>query len=230
VDVTEAGVTADRRAVIPAHLRRSLQMSTSRSAAVALAGTVLMGLLAACGSAGASSAGYVPLTTSSTPAPAVGGAQAPGQVAPAVAPPAAAGKPGNVVAPQAPATDFSALARRFVALRNSGTQALAAIKNQASSTDLEVDKRLMAQAATIYGNYVQQLRALPFPATMKSDADALATAVSTVQATFVQASQVATFNDLDPLLQKLVDGQDDQLAATNVVEKDLGLPQSTPKP
>jgi hypothetical protein len=227
VDVIEAGVTADRRAVIPAHLRRALQMSTSRSTAVALAGTALMGLLAACGSAGASSAGYVPLTTSPTPAPAVvAPAQAAGQVAPAVA----AGKPGNVVAPQAPATDFTALARRFVALRNSGTQALAAIKDQASSTDLEVDKRLMAQAATIYANYAQQLRALPFPATMKTDADALATAVSVVQATFVQASQVATFNDLDPLLQKLVDGQDDQLAATNVVEKDLALPQSTPKP
>jgi hypothetical protein len=205
-------------------------MTISRSIAAALAGTALTGLLAACGSAGASSAGYVPLTASATPAPAVvGPAQAPAQVAPAVAP-AAAGKPANGVAPQAPATDFSGLARRFVALRNTGTQALAAIKDQASSSDLEVDKRLMAQAATIYGNYAQQLRAMPFPASMKNDAEALATAVTTVQATFVQASQVATFNDLDPLLQKLVDGQDNQLTATNVLEKDLGLPQSTPKP
>ncbi|MEA2671088.1 MAG: hypothetical protein QOG45_1308, partial [Chloroflexota bacterium] len=98
-------------------------MTISRSTAVALAGTALMGLLAACGSAGASSAGYVPLSpsASATPAPAVvDPAQAPAQVAPAVAPPAAAGTPGTVVAPQAPATDFSGLARRFVALRNTG--------------------------------------------------------------------------------------------------------------
>jgi hypothetical protein len=205
-------------------------MTISRSTAAVLAGTALAGLLAACGSAGASSAGYAPLTASATPAPAAADpAQAPAQIVPA-APQAAAGKPANVVVPQAPATDFSGLARRFVALRNSGTQALAAIKNQASNSDLEVDKRLMAQAATIYSNYAQQLRALPFPASMRPDADTLATAVSAVQATFVQASQVATFNDLDPLLQKLVDGQDNQLTATNVVEKDLGLPQSTPKP
>jgi hypothetical protein len=65
---------------------------------------------------------------------------------------------------------------------------------------------------------------------MRPDADALVAAVATVQATFVQASQVASFNDLGPLLQKLVDAQDNQLNATNVVEKDLGLPQSTPRP
>jgi hypothetical protein len=205
-------------------------MTFSRSTA-ALAGTALAGIFAACGSAGASTgAGYVPLTASPTPAPAaVDPVQAPAQVVPGAAQ-VPAGKPANVVAPQAPATDFTALARRFVALRNSGTQALAAIKTQASSTDLEVDKRLMAQAATVYANYAQQLHALPFPASMRADADALATTVTTVQADFVQASQVASFNDLDPLLQKLVDAQDDQLNATNVVEKDLSLPLSTPKP
>jgi hypothetical protein len=46
----------------------------------------------------------------------------------------------------------------------------------------------------------------------------------------VQASQVSTFDQLDPLLQTLVNDQDDQLTATNAVEKDLGLPQSTPHP
>jgi hypothetical protein len=206
-------------------------MTLSRSLA-ALAGTALAGVLAACGSAGASTAaGYAPLTASATPAPATANpAQAqPAQVVPGAAQ-APAGKPANVVAPQAPATDFTALARRFVALRNSGTQALAAIKTQASSTDLDVDKRLMAQAATVYANYAQQLHALPFPPSMKADVDALAITVSTVQADFVQASQVASFNDLDPLLQKLVDAQDDQLNATNGVEKDLSLPLSTPKP
>jgi hypothetical protein len=211
-------------------------MTLSRSIA-ALAGTALAGVLAACGSAGASTAaGYAPLTASATPAPATADpAQAqPAQAQPAQGVPGAgqapAGKPASAVAPQAPATDFTALARRFVALRNSGTQALAAIKTQASSTDLDVDKRLMAQAATVYANYAQQLHALPFPPSMRADADALATTVSTVQADFVQASQVASFNDLDPLLQKLVDAQDDQLNATNVVEKDLSLPLSTPKP
>jgi hypothetical protein len=209
-------------------------MTISRSTAAALAATALTSLLAGCGSTGTASAGYVPLTASPTAAPAaVDPVQAPAQVAPGAPQAPAANVPANVpkvVAPQAPATDFSGLARQFVALRNSGTQALTAIKDQASSSDLEVDKRLMAQAATIYANYAQQLHALPFPASMRHDADALAQAVSAVQATFVQASQVATFNDLDPLLQKLVDGQDNQLTATNVVEKDLSLPLSTPKP
>jgi hypothetical protein len=209
-------------------------MTIFRSIPAALAGTALAGLLAACGSAGATSAGYVPLTASATPAPATADpAQAPAaqpaQVVPG-APQAPAGQPAKVVAPQAPATDFSAIARRFVALRNQNSQALAAIRGQTSNSDLEADKRVMAQAATIFGTYAQQLRALPFPASMKSDADALVTAVTTVEGTFVQASQVASFNDLGPLLQKLVDTEDVQLTATNVVEKDLSLPLSTPKP
>jgi hypothetical protein len=208
-------------------------MTISRSTAAALAGIALAGLLAACGSAGATSAGYVPLTASATPAPATTDpAQAPAQPAQVVpgAPQAPAGQPAKVVAPQAPATDFSAIARRFVALRNQNSQALAAIKGQTSNSDLEADKRVMAQAATIFGTYAQQLRALPFPASMKSDADALVTAVTTVEGTFVQASQVASFNDLGPLLQKLIDTEDVQLTATNVLEKDLSLPLSTPKP
>ncbi|MDB5065273.1 MAG: hypothetical protein JWM18_1707 [Chloroflexi bacterium] len=208
-------------------------MTISPSTAAALTGTVLAGLLAACGSAGATSAGYVPLTASPTPAPATADpapAQAqPAQVVPG-APQAPAGQPAKVVAPQAPATDFSALSRRFVALRNQDSQGLAAIKGQTSNSDLEADKRVMAQAATIFSTYAQQLRALPFPASMRTDADALVTAVTTVQATFVQASQVASFNDLGPLLQKLIDTEDVQLTATNVVEKDLSLPLSTPKP
>jgi hypothetical protein len=208
-------------------------MTISRSTAAALAGIALAGLLAACGSAGATSAGYVPLTASATPAPATADpAQAPAQPAQVVpgAPQAPAGQPAKVVAPQAPATDFSAIARRFVALRNQNSQALAAIRGQTSNSDLEADKRVMAQAATIFGTYAQQLRALPFPASMKSDADALVTAVTTVEGTFVQASQVASFNDLGPLLQKLIDTEDVQLTATNVIENDLHLPLSTPRP
>ena len=168
-------------------------MTISRSTAAALAGIALTGLLAACGSAGASSAGYVPLTASPTPAPPTADpaqAQAqPAQVVPGAQAPA--GQPAKVVAPQAPATDFSALARRFVALRNQNSQALAAIRGQTSNSDLEADKRVMAQAATIFDTYAQQLRALPFPASMRTDTDALVAAVTTVQATFVQASQVA---------------------------------------
>jgi hypothetical protein len=203
-------------------------MTISRSTVAALAGTALAGLLAACGTSAGDA--YVPITASATPSPAAADpVQAPAQVAPAGSQAPAAQSP-KLIVPQAPATDFSGLARRFVALRNQGTQALAAIKGQASSSDLNVDKQLMAQAATIFGSYASQLRGLPFPATMRADADALATAVSTVQHTFVQASQVATFNDLDPLLQTLVNSEDDQLNATNVVEKDLGLPQSTPRP
>jgi hypothetical protein len=203
-------------------------MTISRSTVAALAGTALAGLLAACGTSAGDA--YVPITASATPSPAAADpVQAPAQVAPAGSQAPAAQSP-KVIVPQAPATDFSGLARRFVALRNQGTQALAAIKGQASSSDLNVDKQLMAQAATIFGSYVTQLRGLPFPAAMRADANALATAVSTVQRTFVQASQVATFNDLDPLLQTLVNSEDDQLNATNVVEKDLGLPQSTPRP
>ncbi|MEA2616533.1 MAG: hypothetical protein QOE72_2316 [Chloroflexota bacterium] len=208
-------------------------MTISRSTATALVGAALAGLLAACGSAGASSAGYVPLTASPTPAPATADpgqpAAQPAQVVPG-APQAPAGQPAKVVAPQGPPTDFSAIARSFVALRNQNSQALSAIKGQTSNSDLEVDKRVMAQAATIFATYVQQLRALPFPASMKADAGTLVTAVSTVQATFVQASQVASFNDLGPLLQKLIDTEDVQLTATNVIENDLHLPLSTPRP
>jgi hypothetical protein len=203
-------------------------MIISRSTVAALAGTALAGLLAACGPTSAGDA-YVPVTAS-TPSPtAADPVQAPAQVAPAGSQ-APAGQPPTVVVPQAPATDFSALARRFVALRNQGTQALAAIRTQTSNSDLEVDKRLMAQAAAIFGSYGQQLHALPFPVRMRPDADAVVAAVATVQGTFVQASQVASFNDLGPLLQKLTDEQDAQLTATNVVERDLGLPQSTPRP
>lgn len=209
-------------------------MTISRSTAAALAGTALAGLLAACGSAGASSAGYVPLTASATPAPATADpalaqpAQ-PAQVVPG-ATQAPAGQPAKVVPPQAPPTDFSALARRFVALRNQNSQALSAIRGQTSNSDLEADKRVMAQAATIFGTYAQQLHALPFPASMANDANALVTAVNTVQGTFVQASQVASFNDLGPLLQKLIDTEDVQLTATNAIENDLHLPLSTPRP
>jgi hypothetical protein len=41
---------------------------------------------------------------------------------------------------------------------------------------------------------------------------------------------VASFNDLGPLLQKLIDTEDVQLTATNVIENDLHLPLSTPRP
>jgi hypothetical protein len=209
-------------------------MSILRLAATA-AGVTLAGLLAACGST-TPSTGYTPITSPGTAAPAPADpaqapadsvqapVQAPAQVVPAGSAPAKAAP-----APQAP-TDYTALARRFVSLRNQGTQALAAVKGQASSSDLNVDKQLMATAANVYTSYVTGLRALPFPASMRNDVTALATVLSSEQGTFVQASQVSTFDQLDPLLQTLVNDQDDQLTATNAVEKDLGLPQSTPHP
>jgi hypothetical protein len=209
-------------------------MSFPRIAAGA-AGVTFAGLLAACGSS-APTAGYTPITSSGAAAPADPG-QAPADSAQAPAP---VQGPANVVpagsapakaapVPQTP-TDYSALARRFVALRNQGTQALANVRGQASSSDLNVDKQLMATAATVYASYVQGLRAMPFPATMKSDVNALVTVLSSEQGSFVQASQVQTFDQLDPILQTLVNDQDDQLNATNAIEKDLGLPMSTPHP
>lgn len=213
-------------------------MTVPRSPAAALAGIALTGMLAACGS-GAASARYAPLTpatAASTPAPAmVDPVQAPAQLVPGTAPAAAApaGQPASVIAPHAPQaapTDLTGLARSFVALRNQGTQALAAIKSQASSSDLNADKQLFATAATIFANYATQLRALPVPASMRADVASLAQVVSSVQGTFVQASQVTSFDALNPLLQQLVNDRDDQLNATNVLEKDLGLPMSTPAP
>jgi hypothetical protein len=200
--------------------------------AAGVAGVALASLLAACG-AGSAATGYAPVTSATPGATSdtlqMPGApmQAPAQVAPAASGPASG---ANTVVPQAPATDFTVLARRFVALRNQGTQALAAIKGQASSTDLNIDKQLMATAATVFANYATQLHALAVPATMKADVESLARVVNTVQATFVQAAQVTSFDALNPFLQQLVNDRDDQLNATNVVEKDLGLPQSTPRP
>lgn len=209
--------------------------------AAAAAGVTFAGLLAGCGS-NASTTGYAPITSSGDAAPAPAGSvlqmpgtaiQAPGQavpaqVVPAGSAPAVSAPAPRAAVPQAPATDYSALARSFVALRNQGTQALAAVKGQASSSDLNVDKQLMATAANVYANYVQGLRAMPVPSTMRSDVNALATVLSSEQGTFVQASQVTTFDQLNPLLQTLVNDQDDQLYATNALEKDLGLPLSTP--
>ena len=207
-------------------------MSILRLAASA-AGVTLAGLLAACGST-TPSTGYTPITSSggAAPAPAdpvqapADSVQAPVQ-APTQVVPAGSAAAKAAPAPQAP-TDYTALARRFVSLRNQGTQALATVKGQASSSDLNVDKQLMATAANVYAGYVQGLRALPVPTGMKNDVNALVTVLSSEQGTFVQASQVSTFDQLDPLLQTLVNDQDDQLNATNAVEKDLGLPQSTP--
>jgi hypothetical protein len=210
-------------------------MSILRLAAAA-AGVTLAGLLAACGST-TPSTGYTPITSSGATAPApadpvqapADSAQAPAQQAPAQVVPAGSAAAKAAPAPQTP-TDYTAIARRFVSLRNQGTQALAAVKGQASSSDLNVDKQLMATAANVYTSYVTGLRALPFPASMRNDVTALVTVLSSEQGTFVQASQVSTFDQLDPLLQTLVNDQDDQLTATNAVEKDLGLPQSTPHP
>jgi hypothetical protein len=202
-------------------------MTLSRFAAAA-AGVTFAGLLAACGSS-APSTGYTPITSSGNAAPAPADPVQPPLTAPAVAVPAGSAPAKVAPAAQAP-TDYTALARRFVALRNQGTQALATVKGQASNSDLSVDKQLMATAANVYGGYVQALRALPVPATMKSDVNALVTVLSSEQGTFVQASQVTSFDQLDPLLQTLVNDQDDQLNATNAVEKDLGLPMSTPRP
>jgi hypothetical protein len=133
-------------------------------------------------------------------------------------------------APQQAPPDYTALARQFAALRDSGTTALATVKGQASSSDLNADKKLMAYAATVFANYGTKLNALPFPAQMKADEQTLAKTVAAVQATFVQASQVKSFDALNPLLQQLANQRDDQLNATNVIEKDLGLPMSTPDP
>ncbi|TMD04804.1 MAG: hypothetical protein E6J03_06475 [Chloroflexi bacterium] len=207
-------------------------MRAPRIAATA-AGVTLAGLLAACGS-NAPTAGFTPITSSGAAAPAPAGSvlqmpgnpvQAPAQVVPAGSAPVAA--PRVAPAAQAP-TDYSALARQFVTLRNQGTQALATVKGQASSSDLNADKQLMTFAANVYASYVQGLRALPFPAAMKNDVTGLVTVLSSEQGTFVQASQVTTFDQLNPLLQTLVNDQDDQLNATDVLEKDLGLPMSTP--
>jgi hypothetical protein len=71
---------------------------------------------------------------------------------------------------------------------------------------------------------------MPFPATMRSDVNALVTVLTGEQGSFVQASQVQSFDQLDPILQTLVNDQDDQLNATNALERDLGLPMSTPHP
>ncbi|HEX3607453.1 MAG TPA: hypothetical protein VH134_16130 [Candidatus Dormibacteraeota bacterium] len=201
-------------------------MTPHRLAGAALAGLALTGLLAACGGA-STDAGYVPVQPGAAAAQ-VGNSnpvQAPMQSVPGTnANGAVAG-----AAPQKP-TDFLTLARQFVFLRNTGTRALATIKAQTSNTDLGADKQAMAEAANIYAAYARNLLALPFPGSMQNDASALATVVRTEQATFVQASQVTAFNQLDPLLQQLVNSQDDQLNATNALEKDLGLPQSTPPP
>jgi hypothetical protein len=191
-------------------------MTLTRPALGALAGTVLAAVLAGCsgGSTDTHRTAYAPAASGGAPVSSPG------------TPVASA---GAAVPAQGP-TDFSALARRFVALRNQGTRSLTAIRGQASSSDLAADKTVLAQAATIFGNYATQLRALPFPPSMVNDANALAQAVSVMQAGFVQASQVSSFDQLDPILQKLVDAQDNELAATNVVEKDLALPLSTPQP
>jgi hypothetical protein len=211
-------------------------MRLSRITAVA-AGVTVAGLLAACGSS-APGSGYTPITSSGgAPSSTSGQLQVPGVPAQGQAPLQA---PANVVpAGSAPAkagpaaqtpTDYRALARRFVALRNQGTQALANVRGQASSSDLNVDKQLMATAATVYASYVQGLRSMPFPATMRSDVNALMTVLTGEQGSFVQASQVQSFDQLDPILQTLVNDQDDQLNATNALERDLGLPMSTPHP
>jgi hypothetical protein len=191
-------------------------MTLTRSALGVLAGTALAAVLAGCsgGSTDTHRTAYAPGASDGAPVASTGTPVA---------------SSGAAVPAQGP-TDFTVLARRFVALRNQGTRSLAAIRTQASSSDLAADKTVLAQAATIFGNYASQLRSLPFPPSMVNDANALAQAVTAMQAGFVQASQVSTFDQLDPLLQKLVDTQDDELAATNVLEKDLGLPQSTPQP
>ncbi len=128
------------------------------------------------------------------------------------------------------APNYAALAQQFVTLRDTGTAALATVKGQASSSDLNADKQLMAYAAKIFASYYNNLNALPFPAQMKADEQTLAKAIAASYGTFMQASQVQTFDQLNPLLQTLVNDRDDQLNATDQVEKDLGLPQSTPAP
>lgn len=194
-------------------------MTLTRSALAALAGTALAAVLAGCsGGTSGTTQSYAPYSgTSST-----GGAP--------VASSAPAGASGGTAASAQPPTDFSALAQRFVALRNQGDRALAGIRGRASNSDLEADTAVMGQAAAVFGNYSTQLRALPFPSSMSQDVGALVQIVSSVQSTLVQASQVSSFDQLDPLLQTLVNENDAKLAATNAVEHDLGLPLSTAAP
>jgi hypothetical protein len=195
-------------------------MTLTRSALAALAGTACAAALAGCsGSSSSTPQGvYAPYSgTSST-----GGA-------PVASAGTAAGSGGAAV-PAQPPTDFSALGQRFVALRNQGDRTLAGLRGRTSNSDLDADKAIMAQAATVFGSYAAQLRTLPFPPSMASDVSALVQVVSSIQSTLAQASQVSSFDQLDPLLQKLVDYNDEKLAATNAVEHDLGLPLSTPAP
>ena len=196
-------------------------MTPTRSALAALAATALAAVLAGC--AGGTT------DTHRTYAPYSGTSSTGAEAAPVSSAGTTGASKGAAVPGQVP-TDYSTLARRFVALRNQGSQALAGIRSRASNSDLAADQQVLAQAATIFGNYATQLRGLPFPPSMANDVKALVQVVTSIQSTFVQASQVSDFSQLDPLLQKLVDSRDDQLNATNAVERDLGLPQSTPQP
>lgn len=232
---------------------------TPHRIAAGLAGLALAGVLAACsGTPSTSSSGYAPITSgqsSSAPAMTVptdpstaassgvtdptsaaiagSGATGTGTTGTAHTGTAATGGTGTAgtarTAPQQK-PNYAALAQQFVTLRDTGTAALATVKSQASSSDLNADKQLMAYAAKIFASYYNNLNALPFPAQMKADEQTLAKTIAAVYGTFVQASQVQTFDQLNPLLQTLVNERDDQLNATDQVEQDLGLPQSTPPP
>jgi hypothetical protein len=193
-------------------------MTLTRPALALLAGTALAAVLAGCsGGASSSTHSYAPYSgTSSTGGAPVGSSGTTG----------ASG--GRAASAQAP-TDFSALAQRFVTLRNQGDRALAGLRGRASNSDLDADKAVVAQAATIFGNYAAQLRALPFPSSMAGDVSALLQIVSNIQSTLAQASQVSSFDQLDPLLQNLVNENDAKLVATNALEHDLGLALSTPQ-
>jgi len=208
-----------------------MSMRHLRASAIALCGAALAAAIAACGGSAITTTHYTPLTAAGTPSsdPTTDASQAPVTV-PAPATATGSAPPVRTAAPQAPPANLSGLTRQFVALRDQGGQALAAMRSQASSTDLGADRMVMARAATVFGSYASQLRALSFPASMRADQNALVQAVAQTQSVFVQGSQVTAWDQLTPILQSLSDDEDAQLTATNAVERDLSLPQSTPRP
>jgi hypothetical protein len=128
----------------------------------------------------------------------------------------------------ATAEPLSVIAQQFSSLRQACDDELNREK-QGISNDLPSLQHAATLAVATYDHCAQQLTAIAMPATAQTDQKALVTEFDKFSQLWHEVATAQSYFDLQPLLGVLQSEEAAQHAPLVALERDLGLPETTPR-
>jgi hypothetical protein len=128
----------------------------------------------------------------------------------------------------ATAEPLPVIAQQFSSLRQACDDELNREK-QGISNDLPSLQHAATLAVATYDHCAQQLTAIAMPATAQTDQKALVTEFDKFSELWHEVATAQSYGDLQPLLGVLQSEEAAQHAPLVALERDLGLPETTPR-